>query len=96
MQTAVTRVQQVIATNRARKRLHPRMRHPKRGNDLNARMLSWPNWHELLNKTDGQGQPPPRLADAKWGSSEEVEGGIDEEEPNSNNAPAATRTSSPD
>ena len=59
LQTAVTRVQQVIATNRARKRLHPRMRHPKRGNDLNARMLSWPNWHELLNKTDGQGQPPP-------------------------------------
>lgn len=45
--TATAKVQEAIAVIRARRRLYPKMRHPRYLHGA-PRLLTWPNWHELF------------------------------------------------
>jgi len=88
VQSATVQIQQAVAVGRARRRLYPRMRHP-RPIDGVPYVMKWPNWAELLHQA-APGSPagagmqqswePPPTPLSEYGNSPTPRDGVDEDE----------------
>ena len=88
LQAAVGRVQEAVAANRARRRLYPRIRHPRWDEPgCPARLLAWPNFSDLFREQ--QPTSPSRLVasgSSKWGHADDA----DEEHANGQKSASAS------
>ena len=74
LQKSVMLVQQVIGMSRARRRLHPRMRHPRRyEGSAQPRLLAWPNWGDPIFQGAGAAMVAAVLGPASLGEDEDEE-----------------------
>ena len=87
VQSATVQIQQAVAVGRARRRLYPRMRHPRPIGGV-PYVMRWPNWAELLHQaapgspagTGMQSWDPPPTPLSEYGNSPTPRDGVDEDE----------------